>query len=152
MTDLSSKLAELAQRGLVVRHETPEGPVFGVDPLVAAQIADWMAVHPTERQGLTEEQVSVSLGRSYAASFEVLADGSEPDALEQAAEEAQHALQALLQGQAFGELGDFAGRLVTGSRDPFPPCIFARMPFPPRFGTSSNTAPLDRAGSVGRST
>ena len=118
MTDLASKLAELAQRGLVVRHETPEGPVFGVDPLVAAQIADWMAVHPTERQGLTEEQVSVSLGRSYAASFEVLADGSEPDALEQAADEAQRALQALLQAQAFDELSEFASRLVNGSRDP----------------------------------
>lgn len=118
MSDISRELADLVARGLVVRHETPAGDVFGVDPVVAAQIADWMAAHPDERRGATDEQISVSLGRSYAASFEMLADGSEPDALEQAAEEAQYALQALLQGQAFGELGELAGRLVNGSRDP----------------------------------
>jgi serine/threonine-protein kinase len=118
MSDLSRELEALALRGLVVRHDTPEGPVFGVDSVVASQIADWMEAHPDERQGLTDEQISVSLGRSYAASFEMLADGSEPDALDQAAYEAQHALQALLQGQAFGELGAFASRLVTGARDP----------------------------------
>ncbi|NUQ71957.1 MAG: protein kinase [Polyangiaceae bacterium] len=118
MKDLSRELAELVARGLVVRHETPTGDVFGVDPAVAAQIADWMAAHPEERRGATDEQISVSLGRAYAASFEKLADDSEPEALDQAAEEAQHALQALLQGQAFGELSAFAGRLVNGSRDP----------------------------------
>ena len=93
MSDLSRELEALAQRGLIVRHDTPDGPVFGVDPLVASQVADWMAAHPDERRGLTDEQISISLGRSYAASFEALADGSEPDALDQAAEEAQHALR-----------------------------------------------------------
>src|SRR5687767_1623548 len=118
MTDPSRILADLVARGLVVRHDTPSGAMFGVDPVVATQIADWMSAHPDERSGLTDEQISVALGRSYAAAFETLADGTDPEALEQAAEEAQQALQALVQAQAFGELGAFASRLVNGTRDP----------------------------------
>jgi serine/threonine-protein kinase len=118
MSDLSRTLEDLVARGLLVRHETPDGATYGFEPIVADRIADWMEAHPEERQGATEEQISDTLGQTYAASFESLADADDLDALEQAAEEAQYTLQSLLQAQSFVELNAFASRLVTGTRDP----------------------------------
>jgi serine/threonine protein kinase len=137
MKDVERALAEILQRGLLTQVEADApasasgagaskvagaagaaGATFSFDPAVVREITHWMQAHPEEKEGLSDERVAEELALSYAGAFERLADAGTAELTDQAATEARAALQCFLQAQAFHELGDFAGRLVTGTRDP----------------------------------
>lgn len=116
--DLRATLAELMAKGLLVRHITPEGDAYGLDPDLAPNISAWMHGHPDERQGLIEESVSAAIGDHYAADFQRNADSDDADAAEQAALDAKNTIASFVEGRSFRELDAFAERLVSGTRDP----------------------------------
>lgn len=118
MNDLTRLLEDLVRRGLLAQSDTGDGIAYSFDDAIARQIAEWMRTHPEEREGLTEEQIESALGRFYVDSFERLAGQGGPDASERAADHGRYALLCLLAAQDFASLTAFAGKLVTGGRNP----------------------------------
>ncbi len=62
-------LAELTGAGLLSVEETG---VYGFHELVRERTAAWMATHPEEKGGRTEDQVWIAYGERYAAAFQAL--------------------------------------------------------------------------------
>jgi tetratricopeptide (TPR) repeat protein len=108
-------LAELTGAGLLT---VEEGGVYGFHELVRERAAAWMAAHPEEKEGRSEEQVWVAYGELYAAVFEALMNAGGEGSRERAVEAGRRGISYLVRARAFDRLGFFAIGVVTSTRDP----------------------------------
>ncbi|HEY2294282.1 MAG TPA: CHAT domain-containing protein [Thermoanaerobaculia bacterium] len=108
-------LAELTGAGLLSVEETG---VYGFHELVRERTAAWMATHPEEKGGRTEDQVWIAYGERYAAAFQALRRSGGEGSLERALEAGRRGISYLVRARAFDRLGSFASWVVTSTNDP----------------------------------
>jgi len=108
-------LAELQGVGLLLVKE--EG-TYGLHELVRERTTAWMADHPEEKSGRTEEQIWEAYGERYGAMFKAIRDAGGEGTMERAVEAGRRGIFFLIRARAFDRLDSFASEVVTSTRDP----------------------------------
>lgn len=108
-------LAELTGAGLLTEEEPA---IYGFHELVRERTEAWMAAHPEEKGGRTEEQVWVAYGERYAVAFKALRGAEKEGSMERAVESGRRGISYFVRARTFDRLGSLAGGVVTSTRDP----------------------------------
>jgi len=115
--ELEPLLAQLTLVGLVT-EEREEGHAadrsYICHELVRERTTMWMQQHPNERRGRTDASIWIGFGERLASDYKELSAKNQTAALEAG----HRGLVYLVRAGAFDQLGAFASRLVSSTRDP----------------------------------
>jgi tetratricopeptide (TPR) repeat protein len=108
-------LTELTGAGLLTAEEKG---IYGFHELVRERTAAWIAIHPEEKGGRTEEQIWVAYGERYGVAFKALLEAGGEGSRDRAVEAGRRGISYLVRARAFDRLDSFASWVVISTRDP----------------------------------
>ena len=112
--EIEPLLGDLVSVGLAIEEDATDSLCYGCHELVRERIRAWMAEQPQDRAEWTENTIRTAYAERLAAVFEALQHKNMTLALQAGSGAVVYCVQA----EAWDRLGNIAGVVVTGSRDP----------------------------------